>query len=81
MAEKLVPNNWENRRVCEDFIEFWDDFCRNNEAESLFGMRLEINLYKVEGNIKWNAYLLHDNGKTKIRHTNYILDNIYSLDY
>lgn len=82
MAEKLVPKRWENREVCVEFIEFWNEFCKNNEAESLFGMRLEINVYKVKGIIKWNAYLLHDNGKTKIRHSHYILDDIYAeYDY
>lgn len=79
MAQKLVPNNWENRNVCEDFIDFWDSFCKNNEAESLFGMQLEISVYKVKGIIKWSAYLRHDNGKTRIKNTDFILDEIYSL--
>lgn len=34
-AEDLVPNSPENTVVMEEFIEFWDGFCKANPAESL----------------------------------------------
>lgn len=38
MASKLVPNNEENRRMCDNFIEFWDKFCKECPAENLQAM-------------------------------------------
>jgi len=58
MAEKLVPNKWDNRATLATFIEFWDDFCKNNAAQEMTNnfKGLTISLYKDEnGFITWKG--------------------------
>jgi len=38
MASKLVPDNDENCELINNFIEFWDKFCKRNDAESMSKM-------------------------------------------
>lgn len=58
MAERLVPNKWDNAKVLEDFIDQWDTFCKANNAEELANQcqGLTVKLYKDEnGIISWKV--------------------------
>lgn len=58
MAEKLVPNKWDNARVLQNFIEVWDDFCKANNAEEIANQckGITVKLYKDEtGLISWKV--------------------------
>lgn len=60
MAEKLVPDNWDNRAMLENFIAFWNNFCKRNSAEDMQQTfsGLTVKLYKDEnGFISWKAIL------------------------
>lgn len=60
MAEKLVPNNWDNRITLQNFFEFWEDFCKSNNAEEMHNnfKGMTVKLYKDEnGFITWKAVL------------------------
>jgi len=60
MAERLVPEKWENRIALENFIAFWNDFCKANNAEEMARMfrGLTVKIYKDEtGTISWKAVL------------------------
>jgi hypothetical protein len=64
LAEKLVPNNWENRDTCENFIKFWNDVTKNNNAESLsnYFKGITVTVTKRQGKIKWSATFIGKDG-------------------
>lgn len=86
MAEKLVPLNSENRETLYNFLDFWNEFCKNNKAEFMAGTfnGLEVKLYKdSEGVISWKATFI-GNGNIKNltlreNQTWDISDDIYTL--
>jgi hypothetical protein len=58
MAERLVPDNYDNRVTLYTFIEFWETFCKKHEAKDLQNDfdGLTIKLYKDEnGRISWKG--------------------------
>lgn len=58
MAKKLVGKCWDNRAQLYGFIEFWDNFCKQNKAQDLqnYFRGLTVYLYKDEtGFITWKA--------------------------
>jgi len=60
MAAKLVPDSWDNRQVLANFIEYWNEFCKNNNAEEMNNAfdGLTVKLYKDQtGLITWKAVL------------------------
>jgi len=60
MAERLVPNKYDNRTTLSTFIAFWNDFTQKNEAETLQNDfdGLTFYLYKDEnGFVSWKAIL------------------------
>lgn len=59
MAEKMFPDNWQNRNTLNEFIEYWDNFTANNEAEELANIfkGITITVRKKAGKLSWNAVL------------------------
>jgi len=58
MAEKLVPNTYENQRVLVEFRETWDKFCKQNSAEEMANQYrgFDLSLYRTkDGDISWKA--------------------------
>lgn len=58
MAERLVPNKWDNRIILSDFFEQWENFCKNNSAEDMQNnfRGVTFKIYKDEnGVISWKA--------------------------
>jgi hypothetical protein len=60
MAERLVPDSWENRNTLSNFFDWWETFCTNNSAEELMNTfeGLTVKLYKDKGLISWKAELI-----------------------
>ena len=61
MASKLCAPDGYSGQVMRDFKEFWDKFCKQNEAEQMRSIYKEITfkLYKDEnGKLYWNAKLI-----------------------
>lgn len=59
MAKRLVPDNWANQKTLSDFIQFWNDYTKNNPAEDVYNMGVtgfKFVITKVKGEIKWSAY-------------------------
>jgi hypothetical protein len=67
MAERFVPDNWDNQTTLNDFVTFWDDFCKNNNAEELANNfeGLTFYIYKENNRITWKA-ILESNTPTEI---------------
>ena len=59
-AEKEIPNNYENTKLLEDFIDFWNIFTKNNVAEELENnfKYLIFKIYKEKDIISWTAKLI-----------------------
>ena len=59
MAEEMVPYTNENSEILHDFIEYWNKFTENNNAEDLYNMDfvyLVFEIYKDKSeNISWKA--------------------------
>lgn len=58
MAEKLVPNKWDNRATLDRFLDFWNNFTKHNSAEKMQNDfdGLTIKLYKNEnGFVTWSG--------------------------
>src|SRR5579859_2725388 len=58
MAERLVPQSWDNAKVLHHFIETWDTFCANNRAEEIANQckGITVKVYKDEtGLISWKV--------------------------
>ena len=68
MAEKMFPNNWENRNTLNEFVEYWDEFTKHNSAEELHNAfsGLTFTVYKRKGIISWKA-VLHSNYQSEIK--------------
>lgn len=60
MAQRLVPDNWENRDTLVNFINYWNDFTKKNSAEDMFNyfQGITFNITKHKGCIKWTATLI-----------------------
>lgn len=68
MAEKLIPDNYDNRDTLINFIEFFDTFCLNNKAKELhsYYSGMTIKLYKDENDIiSWKAVLTSSDSQIK----------------
>lgn len=60
LAEKLVPQNWDNRATLVTFLEYWNNFCKTNSAEDLQRSfrGITFKVYRDEsGFISWKAVL------------------------
>lgn len=59
MAEKFVPNNWDNRTTLSDFLEVWENFCKSHPAEEMKNMfsGITFKIYKENDRITWKAIL------------------------
>lgn len=59
MAERLVPDNWDNCQTLNNFIDYWGEFCTRNRAEDLNGYFSEMTfyIYKENDRISWKAKL------------------------
>lgn len=57
MAERLVPDNWDNRQMCVDFFNVWNDFCAKYTADEMRGYFKDVTfkLYKENDRITWKA--------------------------
>ena len=58
LAERLVPQNWDNRATLANFIEFWNVFCKNHSAEDMHRdfRGLTVKVYRDEnGFIDWKG--------------------------
>lgn len=69
MAEKLVADNWDNRTTLVDFINVWNEFCKNHSAEEMKNMfdGITFKLYKENDRITWKA-ILHTADRFYIAH-------------
>lgn len=58
-AERRVPNTTENHDTLCNFIDFWNDFTKNNEASDLcqLGKDLRFFIYKEDDSVSWKAYI------------------------
>lgn len=56
-ASRRFPRNGHNINVLHEFIEFWDRFTKQNEAEEMAGWfkGITFRVYKKEKKIKWIA--------------------------
>lgn len=68
MGERLVPQNFDNRIMCVNFMEVWDDFCKNNTAEDMQNSfsGLTIKLYKENDRITWKG-VFHSKDRYSIK--------------
>ena len=59
MAEKMVPDNWDNRTTLSDFLEVWENFCKSHPAEEMKNMfsGITFKIYKENDRITWKAIL------------------------
>lgn len=57
MAERLVPDNYENQRTLYTFICYWNDLCKNYQPEVLAHVFRQIvfKVYRSKDNISWEA--------------------------
>lgn len=57
MAERFVPDTSENRDTMEEFIQYWDGLCKDNDPEEMARMfrGLTFRIYKDKGEISWTA--------------------------
>jgi len=86
MAERLVPDNNENRETLYNFLNFWNEFAKNNKAEFMAETfkGLEVKLYKdTNGLISWKATFIGNGniGNLTLRENQTwdISDDVYSL--
>lgn len=81
MAERLVPDNVENMNTLTDFIEFWDDFTKNNDAEELMNIYngITVKIYKENGIVTWKAFLTQSNQYPdhQIRSVHNVLEDLW----
>jgi hypothetical protein len=77
MAEKMVPDNWDNRTTLCDFFEVWENFCKNNSAEQMAGMfrGVTFKLYRENDRITWKA-TFHSADRFTFRDVTVTADNI-----
>jgi hypothetical protein len=68
-AQRLIPKDYRNRDVLIHFIEFFDEFTKNNQSMDLFDMGYNgmiVKVYKDKGLISWTATLTNESGKSKL---------------
>ncbi len=81
-AERYVPDNWENRSTLRNFIAFWNEFCKKNDAKELYnlGMRnVVFKIYKENDIISWKTFAYVENQKIQIHKHFNVYDDIYSI--
>jgi len=67
MAQRLVPHNCNNHQVLNNFIRFWNTFCKRNPAEEKANhyRGIEFSIYRDgDGDISWKAEFQKDRGYT-----------------
>ena len=76
-AERFVPDTSYNCKVLYDFIDFWNEFCKNNRAEDLYWAFKELHfyIYKEEDVISWKSKLIGRDSQTP----DYIIRNAYEF--
>jgi len=59
MAERFVPDNFDNRTTLIDFFDVWENFCKTHPAEEMKNMfsGVTFNIYKENDRITWKAIL------------------------
>lgn len=85
-AERLVPNNWENRAMLVEFMDFWKKFCENNRAEDLAKSfkGITFKIYREKEIVSWKAILISKDifiNDYKITHFHNIEDEIYYKEF
>ncbi len=86
-AERYIPDNYENRNTLCEFIDFWDEFCKNNNAEDLasYFKGITIKVYKNGDVIIWKAFAIPQYGTglkiTEITHVYEIEQEIFDYNY
>jgi hypothetical protein len=57
MAERMVPDNWDNRTTLVDFMNVWDKFCKDNTAEQMqnYFRYVTFKIYKENDRISWTV--------------------------
>lgn len=57
MAARLIPDTDHNRNILTEFMEYWDNLCKDNKAEEMAQMfrGLTIKLYKDGDEISWKG--------------------------
>ena len=77
-AKRLISNNHHNKEKLYEFIKYWDDFCKRNEAKDLsdFFRGIEFKIYKEKESIEWkailDAYYPYDDFEIDSRHHLYV---------
>lgn len=84
MAEKLVPNTYENCETLREFWQFWDDFCKRNPAEEMaqYVRGITVKVYRKGNEVSWKAWanLQYGAKVSKVLLTNnFGMDDLYSL--
>lgn len=67
MARKLCPDTNTNRRIMDDFIAYWDEFCKDHEAHSVARSydRIIFDVHTKHKELVWNAWF-RDNVSYKL---------------
>jgi hypothetical protein len=57
MAERFVPDNFDNCTMLTDFIKVWENFCKSNLAEDMqyYFSGVTFKIYKENDRITWKA--------------------------
>lgn len=84
MAERLVPNTYENCETLREFWQFWDDFCKRNPAEEMaqYVRGITVKVYRKGNEVSWKAWanLQYGAKVSKVLLTNnFGMDDLYSL--
>lgn len=71
-AERLVPDNWDNKQTLCNFMTFWEEFLKNNSADDLkeYYSGITFRIYKEDDRITWRAILRSKDSMIK----NYIIN-------
>lgn len=77
MAERLVPDNYDNRTTLVDFMNVWDAFCKSNSAEDMQNnfSGVTVKLYKENDRISWKA-TFHSKDRYSIKDVTVTANNI-----
>lgn len=68
MAEKLISSSWRNTNTLVSFINFFNDFCKNNSAEKFsWGYSgINVKVFKEKGEVRIKAYAISHEGKREL---------------
>lgn len=82
MAERLVPENYDNQTTLIDFLEVWNNFCENNKAEQMKDLfnGLTFKIYKENDRISWKA-TFHSADRFQTKDVTLTAENINHFDY